>query len=153
MNILTKIRPITKSDLPQIMIIEESAHIAPWTEETFGICFQAGYLGWAMELDKKLIAFVMISINGDECHILNVCVDRIYQHQGLGRELMNYAIQQALESGARYAYLEVRRSNTRAITLYRKMQFHLVGERKDYYPSMEGLEDALVFAKSLIERK
>jgi ribosomal-protein-alanine N-acetyltransferase len=45
----------------------------------------------------------------------------------------------------------VRRSNSHAISLYQKMNFHLVGERKEYYPTLSGYEDALVFAKRLVE--
>lgn len=146
-----KIRPLFKSDLEQMLLIEKAVHIAPWNEETFKTCFQVGYIGWTIEDKEKLLGFIIISLSVDECHVLNLCVAREYQHQGLGRQLMEYALAQARERGAGIVYLEVRRSNSRAISLYKKMKFHLIGERKDYYPTVNGQEDALIFGKSLVQ--
>lgn len=145
------LRALFKADTSQILAIEQSAHVMPWTEETFKMCFQAGYLGWVWEEQKKILGFIIVSQTQEECHVLNLCVAKDKQHQGLGRLLMQQAVQYAKKAGIRIMYLEVRRSNTKAIALYRKLQFHLVGQRKDYYPTPQGVEDALVFAKSLVE--
>jgi ribosomal-protein-alanine N-acetyltransferase len=143
------LRSLFKSDLPQILAIEQSVHVAPWTEETFHVVFRTGYAGWVMELDKKIIGFVIVSWSASECHVLNLCVAHAYQHQGYGRQLMDKALEEARKQGIRIAYLEVRRTNSRAISLYEKMQFQVVGERKGYYPTVNGQEDALVFARDL----
>lgn len=144
------LRTLFNSDLPQLLMIEKSVHVSPWSEDTFKSCFQAGYMGWVIEQDKKVIAFIMISLTPDECHILNICVARVHQHQGYGKQLLVHALTHAKSHGVAIAYLEVRRSNERAIALYKKNQFHLVGERKNYYPTVgEEKEDALVFAMSL----
>lgn len=145
------LRQLYPSDLPQLLSIEESVHAVPWTEETFKTCFNANYEGWAIENDKRIIAFIISSIRPEECHILNLCVARQYQHQGYGSQLLTYTLDYAKQKGTGIAYLEVRRSNSKAISLYRKMKFHLVGERKDYYPTGVGKENALIFAKSLHE--
>lgn len=144
-----KVRSLFRADIPQVLLIEKSVHVVSWTEETFTTCFDAGYLGWVIEIDKKIVAFIVISLTSEDCHILNVCVARDHQHQGYGRHLLTHALNHAKQRGITIAYLEVRRSNSRAISLYRKMQFHLVGERKDYYPTVAGKEDALIFAISL----
>lgn len=144
------LRSLTKSDLGQILAIEESVQAVPWSEETFRVCFQAGYIGWVIDLNKEVIGFIIVSERSTECHILNVCVARPYQHKGFGRQLLEYVIQTAAEKGIAIAYLEVRRSNSKAISLYEKMDFYLVGERKDYYPAHSGKEDALIFVKDLL---
>src|SRR5262245_26552494 len=142
------LRTLFKSDLPNVLAIEKAVHVLPWTEETFNTCFQSGYIGWVAEFDNRVIGFVVISLSQSECYILNLCVSHAYQHQGFGRKLLEFALDHAKSKGIGIAYLEVRRSNSRAISLYRKMQFHLVGERKGYYPTVSGNEDALIFAKS-----
>jgi ribosomal-protein-alanine N-acetyltransferase len=145
------LRTLFKSDLPNVLAIEKSVHILPWTEETFETCFQSGYIGWVIELNQSIVGFVVISISESDCHVLNISVSREHQHQGFGRKLLTFALEYAKNKGTRMAYLEVRRSNSHAISLYQKMNFHLVGERKAYYPTPQsGHEDALVFAKSLI---
>ena len=142
-------RSLFQSDISELLRIEESVHVSPWTAETFKACFQAGYIGWLIEIDKKVIGFIIISLATDECHILNICVDRPWQREGWGRKLMEYALNHASQQGMGIAYLEVRRSNSRAISLYQKMKFHLVGERRGYYPTVAGDEDALIFAINL----
>lgn len=145
----TMLRTLFRSDIPQILAIEKSVHVAPWTEETFTVCFQSGFTGWVVEIDQKIIGFIIVSLTLDECHVLNICVAQPWQRQGWGRKLLERVLQEARQHGLAMAYLEVRRSNTRAISLYQKMQFQQIGERKGYYPTVAGDEDALVFAISI----
>lgn len=142
-------RALTKSDIPQILMIEEAVQVAPWSEETFQMCLDAGYLGWVVEDKKNIMGFIIVSMRPSECHILNICVARPYQHKGYGALLLNTVLKKAYEAGVGIAYLEVRRSNSKAIGLYQKLNFFLVGERKNYYPMPHHKEDALVFAKDL----
>src|SRR3990167_6265398 len=143
------LRSLFKADIEQVLAIEGAVHIAPWTREAFAICFEPGYLGWVIEKNRKIVGFIIISLRADECHVLNLCVSHTHQRQGAGRQLIEYALDYAGQRGATIVYLEVRRSNMRAISLYKKLRFLEVGERKGYYPSGEGREDALVLAKSL----
>jgi ribosomal-protein-alanine N-acetyltransferase len=145
----TTLRAFKKSDLPAVMPIEQAAHISPWARETFETCFRSGCKGWLIENDGEVVAFVVVSLHADECHVLNLCVRLQHQRQGLGKELLAHALQYAKSIGIAIAYLEVRRSNTRAISLYRQYDFQLIGERKDYYSTVNGNEDALIFAKNL----
>jgi len=147
---ISMLRAITKNDIPQLLVIENSVHVIPWTQESFRTCFSAGYLGWCIELENQMLGFIIVSQSIDECHVLNLCVSRKYQHQGWGHKLLEYALDHARKRRIRIAYLEVRRSNVKAISLYQKMQFNLVGERKGYYPTVAGQEDALIFAMSLL---
>ena len=146
------LRTLQRSDLDQVLAIENAVHVSPWTRETFETCIRTACKGWVVEENDKIIGFIMVSLQAQECHILNVCVAHAAQRQGLGQKLMEHAIQDAKRSGIGIAYLEVRRSNTRAISLYRKMSFQMIGERKEYYPTVSGREDALIFAKSLVLR-
>lgn len=143
------IRQLFKTDIEKIVIIEQAAHVVPWTADTFKTCLQAGYSGWVLEIDKHIIGFIVVAMNHEECHVLNLCVNLAQQRQGYGQQLLAHALSQAKAQGVAIAYLEVRKSNRRAINLYQKMQFQLVGERKDYYPTVSGVEDALIFARSL----
>lgn len=148
------LRPLHKTDIPQLIHIEETSQVAPWSENIFKKCMEAGYSGWGVEIEGGLVGFTLVSLLAGECHILNLCILPRFQHQGLGKQLLEYTLDAVKKLDGMIAYLEVRRSNERAITLYKKMGFTQIGERKDYYPVPTGLEDALVFAKDLgIESK
>lgn len=145
------IRKLHEDDLPGVLSIETAEHIAPWTYETFTTCMRAGYPGWVLvSPTKEILGFIVVSHVLDECHVLNLCVRRSHQHQGLGTLLLEHALNEAKRQGVGIAYLEVRRSNAKAIALYQKMHFKQVGLRKRYYATADGQEDALVFARSLI---
>lgn len=143
------IRKLHKTDLPKLIIIEELSHSVPWSEEAFQHCLNARYPGWVLELEGKMIGFIIMTLQAEESHILNITIDRRYQRKGYGKQLLAYGLKEVQKGGAVIAYLEVRASNTRAIKLYENMGFIQIGVRKDYYPVPTGKEDALVFAKDL----
>ncbi|MCV6605478.1 MAG: ribosomal protein S18-alanine N-acetyltransferase, partial [Porticoccaceae bacterium] len=84
-----------------------------------------------------------------EAEILNIAVARERQGKGLGRCLLDHCLQQA-EKKARMIFLEVRASNFAAIHLYLDSGFNQIGERRDYYRTARGSEDALMMAKDLV---
>jgi ribosomal-protein-alanine N-acetyltransferase len=144
-----RIRLINDLDMLELLKVEESSQVAPWSEAAFSRCFEAGYPGWCIENDDKIVGFILLSLTLGECHILNLCISPTHQRRGHGYHLLTYALVWAKEQGASVVYLEVRRSNAQAIALYRKMNFKQIGERKDYYPMPKGREDALIFARDL----
>lgn len=144
------VRKATEIDLPRLLDIEVATQIAPWSEDVFQRCFKMGYDCWVLEEDNVVMGFiVMSSASTKESHILNLCVDPLYQRKGYGETLLKYAMFQAKSRGMGIAYLEVRRSNYHAIKLYHKLGFVQIGDRKNYYPANNGREDALIFAKDL----
>ena len=79
----------------------------------------------------------------DEAELLNIVVDPARQGQGLGRRLMACLLDNNRDC-ARRVLLEVRESNVPAIGLYLAHGFVVSGRRKQYYPAVDGREDALI---------
>ena len=69
--------------------------------------------------------------------------------RGAGRAFQGPLLKVARQHGAETAFLEVRESNRRARALYRRLGFVEVGRRRDYYPALNGREDALVLSLNL----
>jgi ribosomal-protein-alanine N-acetyltransferase len=143
------LRVLTEKDLPQLVAIEAATQAVPWSEEIFKKCFQLDGRGWAIDVNGNMIGFILIVTQADECHILNLCIEPLYQQQGYGKQLLLHVLNEIKQQRTEIVYLEVRRSNQKAIFLYEKMGFQIIGERKNYYSLAEGQEDALVFAKDL----
>jgi ribosomal-protein-alanine N-acetyltransferase len=100
--------------------------VRPWTRLWIARSDDAGVLGF-------LLAWHVV----DELHILDVAAALSHRRQGVGRALMTHAIAWASEHRARQMLLEVRRSNTPAIRLYRTLGFFGFGLRRDYYADHE----------------
>ena len=60
-------------------------------------------------------------------------------------------MRRALELNAGMCFLEVRVSNQSAYRLYERYGFNEIGRRRDYYPTVDGKEDALVMACTLLD--
>lgn len=142
-------RMLVDADLPEVVSIEAVTQISPWTLEMFRQCMRANSIGYVTELNGKIIGYILMLSQLGENHILNFGVLPDYQHQGHGTALLTYALNVAKEQHDGLVYLEVRCTNRHAITLYKKLGFKQIGERKDYYSTPTGREDAWVFAKDL----
>lgn len=77
----------------------------------------------------------------DETHLLDLAVDPSARRRGYGRALLERVIADAREAGGRVVLLEVRASNSVALTLYRSAGFFESGVRSAYYS--DNGEDAI----------
>ncbi len=148
------LRPMRLADLPAVVQLETAGHLFPWTETIFGDCLRVGYNCWlALQTTppepEAIVGYGVMSVALDEAHILNLCVHPQQRNQGIGTRLMQFFLHLAHEHHAQRMFLEVRVSNPGAQHIYRKLGFTQVGVRKNYYPTLEGREDALVFTKNL----
>ncbi len=102
-----------------------------------------------LRLDLVLVGYGVMQIAADEAHILNLCIDREYNHRGYARIMLERLLDLAQRAGAHMAFLEARPSVPRALHLYEQAGFNEIGLRPGYYESAKGREDAIVMAKTL----
>lgn len=84
------------------------------------ICQQPGdrYLNYQLTVDGTMAAFAITQVVLDEATLFNIAVDPDFQRRGLGRELLEYLIDELEKRGILTLWLEVRASNAAAIALY-----------------------------------
>ena len=143
------IRKMKDTDIAAVSRIEKLTHIQPWSEAVLTDCYHSDYLCLVAEendCQKELKGYIILSQVLDEAHLLNLCVSLKYQGFGLGRELTARGIKEVVKRGARKMFLEVRRSNMRAIRLYESFGFSEIGIRTNYYQGSSLSEDAVVMA-------
>ena len=143
------IRKMMDTDIAAVSRIEKLTHIQPWSENVLTDCYHSDYLCLVAEekdYQKELKGYIILSLVLDEAHLLNLCVSLKYQGFGLGRELTARGIKEVVKRGARKMFLEVRRSNMRAIRLYESFGFSEIGIRTNYYQGSSLSEDAVVMA-------
>jgi ribosomal-protein-alanine N-acetyltransferase len=83
----------------------------------------------------------------DELHVLSVAVMDAVRRRGIGRALMEAALDYSKSSAVRLVLLEVRRTNRPAIRLYRSLAFTAMGVRPSYYADTG--EDAVEMSLAL----
>jgi len=147
----TLLRPLGARDLDRIMEIELAAYPFPWSRGIFEDCIRVGYDCWGMLVGLRLVGYSIQTRAAGESHLLNLCVAPECQRRGLGSVLLEHAIRLARQGACTGMLLEVRPGNHAAINLYRCYGFAVVGERKDYYSTHGGRENALVMRLDLAE--
>jgi len=138
---------MAESDLDEVSGIEARTYDFPWSEGIFRDCVRAGYHCIVCETPDGIVGYGVMSVGAGECHLLNLSMDPAWQGRGLGTRMIRTLLEAARTRKARVAILEVRRSNRRARSLYLRLGFEEIGCRREYYPALDGREDALVLAK------
>ena len=77
----------------------------------------------------------------------NIAVKEKHRGKGIASTLIERAILNSVYLGDEFITLEVRKSNTPAISLYEKYGFRKMGERKNFYRLPT--EDAYIYNKYL----
>lgn len=142
--------PMQARDLDAVVELEAELQDFPWVLSHFQDSLQAGHSCWICSLGGEVAGFSVVMQVLDEAHLLNLGVRKSRQGNGLGSRLLQAAMETARHHRAGAMFLEVRVSNRRAADLYRNFGFRQIAMRKDYYPAIDGREDALVFRKELL---
>lgn len=135
------LRRLSKSDIPDVAVIENTNQPRPWSERIIREELEGDnrvYL--AILAGDALLGFGGVIVMGEEAHITNLLVAPDQRRKGFARRILVGLIDIAVEMGARHLTLEVRSKNDAAIALYRKFGLGPVGVRKDYY----GDDDAMI---------
>lgn len=148
-NFAHQFRPMQMDDLDAIMAIEPSIYPYPWTRGNFSDSLNSGYSAWVLLEQEKIIGYALLMMVLDEAHLLNLSIAKSYQKQGLGRLLLEHMLKIAKNHHATNMFLEVRPSNTSAITLYENIGFNEMAIRRGYYPAANGREDAVLMGLAL----
>jgi ribosomal-protein-alanine N-acetyltransferase len=93
---------------------------------------------------QYISGFAGFWVMADEAHIISLAVRETYRHRGIGELLLIATIDLAAQLKARIITLEVRASNTAALSLYDKYGFTQVGLRRAYY--IDNKEDAILMS-------
>lgn len=142
-------RPLLEQDVSDVLRIEESCYEFPWSEQIFNECIRSDYSCYAISLYQKFSGYLIVSTVLDEAHLLNVCLSKDWQGQGLGEVVLFWLFDELKKHNIERVFLEVRPSNLVALALYNKIGFETISVRQDYYPAQDGREDALAMVRTL----
>ncbi len=139
----------TPDDVPEIVAIERAAFSDPWSPRSFREALEhpAVYFACARRDGSGIAGYVVAWFVADEGEIANLAVAPEAWGGGVGRALLDAALDEARERNISAVYLEVRDSNDRARRLYRSRDFEEIGRRRGYYDKPP--EDAIVLRRSL----
>jgi [ribosomal protein S18]-alanine N-acetyltransferase len=137
------------TDIPAVVAIERAAFSDPWSARSFRDAMEqdAVYFACARSDGGEALGYVVAWFAADEGEIANLAVAPDGWGQGVGRALLDAALDEAQRRRTAAMYLEVRETNDRARRLYRSCGFAEIGRRRRYY--RRPVEDAIVLRREV----
>ncbi|MFT2091323.1 ribosomal protein S18-alanine N-acetyltransferase [Paraglaciecola sp. 2405UD69-4] len=133
------------SDLNQTCFdLHVQGQFSPWSKRIFDDCITPPYFANCLLIDEQVMGYYIAMPVLDEVTLMDIVVDRKFQGKGYGKRLLEHFIKACSSKNAVQLWLEVRESNKAAIYLYEQQGFVLIEQRKNYYPTASGKEDALI---------
>lgn len=120
--------------LDSLSALEKMCFSIPWSRKLFenDISNKNAHYVLAV-LNDKVIGYCGLYKVLDEADITNIAVHPKFRRQGLAGRILQNIIEHCKLNKITKITLEVRESNISAINLYKKNDFKVVGERKNYY--------------------
>ena len=130
------IRDMQLRDIRAVAEIEKECFTQPWSAKSFEdsinrddtvffVCYN--------EETSDVLGYIGMYISFDEAEITNVAVAPDYRGCGFAEMLVEAAKETAATLGVTQIFLEVRKSNDPAISLYKKTGFEEIGIRRNFY--------------------
>jgi ribosomal-protein-alanine acetyltransferase len=142
------LRPARVTDAAVLAAIEANVFPDAWSVDAFRESLRSPQTRVTVADDGgDIIGYAVLFVAADEAELANIAVIAEARGRGIGRRLLEAALDNASAAGAGAIYLEVRASNTPAQRLYEQAGFVRIGERRGYYRDPD--EDAWVMRRSL----
>jgi ribosomal-protein-alanine N-acetyltransferase len=140
---------MTLKDVPRVWEIDVASFALPWPERSYRFEIQENPASHSFVLEIEdlnhhpvIAGMIVMWFIIDEAHIGTLAIDAPYRQMGLARFLLAESLLYAHRQGVLQSFLEVRRSNQTARTLYEEFGFVVTGIRPRYYK--DNGEDALL---------
>ena len=141
-----KVTKMKLEHVGQVAHLEKMCFSCPWSESAITGALSNPLSLWIVALDgDRVIGYVGSQTVLCEADMMNIAVDPEYRRTGVAHRLIKELIAQLKANQTYCLTLEVRASNSAAISLYDQMDFVLVGRRPNYYTLPK--EDALILRK------
>lgn len=140
------ILPMERRHIGDVVCLERECFSSPWSEEAILSSMESGNTAFFIaELDGRTAGYCGVQYVLDEGYITNIAVFPQFRGQGIGRALVGTLVSFARENGLSLLSLEVRPTNSAAISLYRSERFETVGFRRNFY--VKPAEDGLIMTR------
>ncbi|MCL1792293.1 MAG: ribosomal protein S18-alanine N-acetyltransferase [Oscillospiraceae bacterium] len=142
---MAEILPLSFGHIEPIFEIETESFGDPWSKQSFAAIFASPhYMGFAAIDGAEVAGYLIARRMPPEIEILNIAVAKSKRRKKIATGLFCALFEYAKAEKTERLLLEVRRSNSAALGLYKKLGFGIDGFRKNYYSNPK--EDAALMS-------
>jgi ribosomal-protein-alanine N-acetyltransferase len=134
--------------IDDIMALERECIVPPWSEGSLLGEMERPDAFFALAVDDgRILGFCLLHRCADEAELYQIAVTAGDRRRGVAGMLLDAGLSWCRENSLVAVWLEVRKSNEAALSLYQKYGFTVEGRRKKYY--VNPVEDAVLMALRL----
>lgn len=143
--------PVTAADAALLAQAHAFGFDAPWSAADITALLDGhGSFGFLVVEAGRPVGMILCRVVLEDAEILTVAVDPARREHGVGRALVQAAVDRAHLAGATAVFLEVAVDNPAALALYTRAGFRRAGLRSGYYDrGPAGLVDAIAMRLDL----
>lgn len=137
---------MTEADIPRVAELEKLIFTDPWSEKVYRETFTIPGVEYVVVCDDdtgEIVGAAGVRNIVGTGEITNVMLLPEYRGRGIGKQMLTQLLERGRKLGANDFTLEVRESNTVAITLYESLGFESAGKRPGFYSNPA--EDAVIY--------
>lgn len=139
---MMRIDKLKKEYVNDVFEIEKACFSNPWSREDIEAQIDCPTSHFLVALvNGKVAGYMGLQIFSGEGYVTNVAVLPQYRGQGIAKALISKQFENEMD----FITLEVRESNTPAISLYEKTGFEKIGIRPNFYSNPT--ENAVIMTK------
>ncbi len=143
---MIEILPLSETHVKEIAFLEKEIFSDPWGENALKDYFRSSTArGFALFEDEKIASYALFSTLLGEGELLRIGTKKDFLRRGFAMMLLKHYFSSCKEEKVEKIFLEVRKENLAARSLYEKTGFCLIGTRKGYYKNPT--DDACIYQK------
>ena len=123
-----------QNEIETIASIESGSSEFPWAKNQLSKSISnPNNLCYAVSVKSQIVGYIIAMPSADSADILNITIHKDFKRKGYGSSLLDYLTKELIEKDIKTIFLEVRRGNFAAISLYSSLSFKEISVRKNYY--------------------
>ena len=135
---------LTEKYVKDVANIEKECFSHPWNEASIEAELENDFSRFLIAVENgRAVGYVGIYVLTGEADVVRVAVLPEYRKKGIAKAVLK----KSLEYAAGEVFLDVRESNSAAISLYKSLGFEDTGIRKNYYS--DPTENAVLMKKTI----
>lgn len=147
-----RIFPLTPEYVPFLEALEDAAGLPFWGEDNYRRFLEEfpEYFGFCLISEtgeKRLIGFSLARAALEDMELLKIGVTPEFQRRGSGMRLLEETLTEGRSRACTRCFLEVRKSNQKALQFYSSHGFRIAGARLNYYSNP--VEDAWIMERGV----
>ena len=123
-----------QNEIETIASIESGSSEFPWAKNQLSKSISnPNNLCYAVSVKSQIVGYVIAMPATDSADILNITIHKDFKRKGYASSLLDYLTKELIKKDIKTIFLEVRRGNFAAISLYSSLDFEEISVRKNYY--------------------